>query len=138
MKIKFEASKSELIAAAEIAKFWDRCLFGWVKPSTAKEAERVSKLEGLTASMEIPEGYMDALVALANKYSIELAALIRGTVNFAQGIKGLISSDFKKELKGILKENAPACKNSYVGGMHYQPEEPVVSESIFTKDEYAA
>lgn len=132
MKITFEASKNELVAASEIMKLWDRCTIGWVKPATEHEAERLSKVDKLNATMYISETYMDDLVKLLNKYSVELVTLIRGAISLAQGVKGLVSSKFKEDFKSVMDENVPIVKADYTRC------KPTDDTTDIYDDEYAA
>ena len=111
MKIIISANKSELVAAAEIKKFFDRAIYGWIKPDTDLEAERASKLDSVKVSAEIPEQYMDDVVKLLNTYSIELVSLVRGAVSLVNGLKGLITSGIKKDFRNVVANNKAVIKS---------------------------
>lgn len=111
MRIIISASKSELVAAAEIKKFFDRATIGWIKPETDREAERVAKIDSIKVSAEIPEQYIDDVVKLLNTYSIELVSLVRGAISLANGLKGLITSGIKKDFHDVVANNKAVIKS---------------------------
>lgn len=132
MKIIIEAEKSELRNSSRILQFWYRATQGFVPGSVLRQAEDLESIDGIKTTIAFSPKYMDDVVALVEKFGIELVSIIRGGMSIAMGVKGLVSAKFKKELNDLTNKNKPTVSSET------KKNEPAAKESALMCDKYAA